>query len=115
MVILLRYNWFILFEFTLYIFWLIRIYHTFKFSVFEFKKSHTFLIAIIAFILCTIFVIVTSIAMTPKYKEVDMSLSQLNNGFDCEPEWDIGGIFTVYILGQIMTLIFNLFSFLYFL
>lgn len=48
--------------------------------------------------------------MTPQYKEVDMSLSStLENGFDCQPQWNIGGIFTVYIIGQIVTFMFNLF------
>ena len=55
LVIWIRYNWFIIFEGILYIFWLVRIYHTFKFSVFEIKIKYTYMIASIVFFLCTIF------------------------------------------------------------
>lgn len=116
MIIWLRYNWFILFELTLYIFWLIRIYHTFKFSVFEIRMKYTLIIGAICSFVCCIFIILTSVSMKPQYKEVNISLSSsLPHGFDCIPQWSVGGILTVYILGQITTLIFNLFfAFLFF-
>eukprot|EP01084_Bolivina_argentea_P269584 458209_1 len=104
-----RYNWFVIFEFTLYTFWIIRIYHTFKFSVFEIKFKYAILMVTLITIICLIFLISTTISMQPQYKQINFSISSQQTGYDCIPKWTIGGILSVYIIGQITTLLLNLF------
>ena len=109
-IIWVRYNWFIIFEFFLYLFWLSRIHHTFKFSVFAITfKQNTLIISSIV-IGCGVILVLTSLSMnTPEYTELTLSLSADQNGYECVPKWSIGGIITVFIVEQIACLTFNLF------
>lgn len=108
--IFIRYIWFIIFEVTLYIFWTIRIFHTFKYSILEIPKKYTYVFLSIITAFLIIFLIILGFSIVPSYILLDFTFNpkEYEYGYECTTGWNIG-IFIVFMVGQLFTIICNIF------